>query len=177
MSTVSQLRTPVLGSAVPNESGYSAPQRKHKGKVKASAKARKTAWLGPMLTMGISAVLMFAVCGGLMVQKARLMELTYQLQHLQDELLVLQKEESFLQMELISARSLRQVEQAAINKLGMVKPEQVEYLVWEDPENYHTEVAIQGTHKTTSTSVLASISRWFSENWPLVGKVEAKSRY
>jgi hypothetical protein len=177
MSTVSELHNPLLGSAVPDDIGYSAPRRKHKGKVKASAKTRHTTWLGPMLTMGVCAMLMFAACGGLMVQKARLMELTYQLHRLEDELLVLQKEESFLQMELISASSLRQVEQSAIDRLGMVNPEQVEYLVLEGPVDDRTQSAAQGTPKTTGSSMLASISRWFSDNWPLVGKVEAKSRY
>ena len=104
--------------------------------------------------------------------KARLMELSYQLHRLEDELLVLQKEESFLQMELISASSLRQVEQSAIDRLGMVNPEQVEYLVLEGPVD-DRQSAPQGTPKTTGSSMLASISRWFSDNWPLVGKVES----
>jgi hypothetical protein len=177
MSTVSQLHNPVLGSTVPDDSGYSTPQRKHRGKVKASVKTHQAVWLGPMLTISTCAVLMLTVCGGLMVQKARLMELTYQLQRLQDELLVIQKEEAFLQMELISARSLRQVEQAAVNQLGMVKPEKVEYLVWEDPESSRTAVAAQTKTKAADTGLIASISRWFSENWPLEGRVEAKSRY
>ena len=38
MSTVSELHNPLLGSAVPDDIGYSAPRRKHKGKVKRQPK-------------------------------------------------------------------------------------------------------------------------------------------
>lgn len=175
MSTVSRLRNPISGSVVPDELLIEQPRRQTGRRAKTAAK--RQARLKPMLAMSVCALLMFAVCGGLMFQKARLMKLTYQLAQMQDELAALQKEESFLQMELISARSLRQVEETAVTRLGMVKPERVEYLVWTPPNDERVEVAAQSGRRTTDTGWLTSVSRWFSDNWPLVGRAEAKSRY
>ncbi len=119
----------------------------------------------------LCAVCLLVLALGFLAQKTRLVSLANDLAVLQEELAAAQRMQSFLQLELMKARSPRQIEYQARGRLGMQEPQRVEYLVV-DP-SYGQADTDEGETDAHDNNVITVAAKWLTENWPRWGRAEA----
>lgn len=131
--------------------------------------------------VSIPAVTLCALCFfvlglGLVAQKATLMARTYHLAQLRSDLAELEREQGYLQLAAMNARSLQSIERQARERLGMVEPSKVEFLVLEQSASQNRFVQEQAGGADEGPKMTATMGKWLNENWPLWGKAEARRR-
>ncbi len=67
-----------------------------------------------------------------LIQHNYVMRINYEKQAYQKQLTELKRDNELLAMEASKQSSLAQIDQAAVERLGMVKPEHIEFIVVED---------------------------------------------
>lgn len=130
-------------------------------------------------TMALCAACCLALGLGFVAQKARLMIHTHRLAALQSELAALERERGYLQLAVMNARSPEYIERQARERLGMTKPERVEFLVLVPTA---TQGQPQGTEEgdgeeaAIAPGMVATMGKWLTDNWPRWGRAEASHR-
>lgn len=120
----------------------------------------------------ICSLLVLGLSFGYVGQKVRLMNLTYELARLQNELSEVDREYGYLQLAQKKASSPRQVEKLARERLGMTAPTNVEYLVLAGSVATQEEASeIQ-----SAPGIVRSLAAWIERFWPRGGAVEAARR-
>lgn len=104
-------------------------------------------------------------------QKTYLMTLSYELDQLQDELKIARREQAFLQLQIVEARSLERVEQIAIGQLGMVRPNAVQYVAFQ-PEHSDAPPASLDTDPSERGLIALAVD-WVAKHWPRMDSAEA----
>jgi|SRR5690625_3752036 len=137
-----------------------------------SAKKRRFSVLFGVHGMIIAIALVVLACALMYVgQRTHLMTLSYQLDQLQDELKIAQREQAFLQLQIVEARSLERVEQLATGRLGMVRPNAVQYVAF---EKEHIDAQPAGHDIDPSErGFIALAVDWVAKHWPRMDSAEA----
>lgn len=134
-------------------------------------RARKK--VNPIPAAILCTLLLVGLAIGYVGSKARVMALTYTLAELRVELAAVQREYGYLSMAAEKARSPLQVEKLARERLGMVTPEHVKYLVLAKP-GVENDASLD-TQKLTP-GLVRTLAAWVQRYWPHKATVVAASK-
>jgi len=110
---------------------------------------------------------------GYVSSTVRVMNMTYTLADLRSELAVAQREYGYLSIAVEKARSPQQVEKLARERLGMVTPKSVEYIVLNETLVEKNDAPDM---QQTKPGLVRTVAAWLQKYWPHKATVVAASR-
>jgi len=81
-------------------------------------------------------VVLFSFLTAYLTQHIYVMNISYQMQENVKNLRILQKENELLQIKLAKYESMEWIDKVAQQRLGMIRPEKIEYLIVKDKNGY-----------------------------------------
>lgn len=134
---------------------------------------RRRARVSETLLMGVVAALLLAMALIYVGQRTYLMTLTYRVEALDRSVADALREREFLQLKMAQAHSLAHVEQVATGRLGMVRPESMQYVVMESTAQVADASSTPVEHQGGQRGLIAMAVDWVAQHWPRVETAEA----